>query len=538
MEFNLIYKNMRLNEIKQAKYLLENKIYTKIGDISLSFARTKEPIPFKEKETLTYKPIKVSESWGDLFDCAWFKLTGKVDKQYLNKDLYLRFDVSGEALLYTEAGVPLKGFTNGSSVFDRQYGEPGKRNFKINDFIQKDGTFECFLDCGCNDLFGNYQDNGSVVLAEIAIKDETIETIYYDLETCIDLLLVYNEDSEEYISLFEILHQIYHLVEYEEVDMVSKIRNLTKDILKKDKKNQKTIHALGHAHLDLAWLWPIRETKRKLLRTLTNIFYLFEKYPDFKFGFSQPQLLEWLETESKELYEKVQYYHKLGRFELQGGAWVEMDTNITGEEAMIRQFLYGMNYYREHFDYEPKSLWLPDVFGYSGNLPQIIKKCGLDYFMTIKISWSLINRFPHHTFMYEGIDGSSVLAHMPPEGNYNSSAYAHSFKQTEDAYREREISNESLLLFGIGDGGGGPGDEHMERIARNENLSVIPNIDIISSEEFFEKLALKKETYPRHVGELYLENHQGTFTSQSNIKKYNRYLEQKLKTVEYLLAYN
>jgi alpha-mannosidase len=537
MEFNLIYKSMRLEEIKKAKHLLEQIIYAKIADASLRFARTKEPVAFQDKDKMNYVPIQVGESWGDLFDCAWFECSGKIDKKFLEDDIFIRLDISGEALLYDDQGVPVKGFTNGSSVFDRQYGEPGKLNYRINDLVREDGSFCLFFDCGCNDLFGNYQDNGKVILAEISLRDSFVEEIYYDVETLIDLLLVFKEDSEEYNKLFSVLHEIYQLVEYDEADMLLKIKHMTKDYFSKNKYSESTVYALGHAHLDLAWLWPIRETKRKLLRTLTNVFYLFEKYEDFTFGFSQPQLLEWLETESPELYKKVQHYVKEGRFELQGGAWVEMDTNLTGEEAMVRHFLYGMNYYRSNFDFEPKSLWLPDVFGYSGNLPQIIKKCGMDYFMTIKISWSLINQFPHHTFIYEGIDGSQVLAHMPPEGNYNSSAYAHAVKLTQDTYREKELSEETMLLFGIGDGGGGPGDEHMERIHRNQRLQVLPNVEILSSDKFFEKLAEKAETYPTYHGELYLENHQGTFTSQSNIKKLNRQIEQKLNTVEYLLAY-
>lgn len=276
MKFDLIYKNMKINEIKRAKNILETKVFTKVADVSLRYAKTKEPVPFNEKDSLKYQCITIGESWGSLFDCAWFHVEGRIDPKLLSKDLFLRFDISGEALLFNDNGIPFKGFTNGSSVFDRQHGEPGKTTYKINDFIDESGYFSLFLDCGCNDLFGNYQNNGNVVLAEIATKDRYIEKVYYDIDTCIDLLLVYPEDSEDYKKLLDILHEIYALVEYEEENMVQRVEKLMNPLFTHVKSQERTISALGHAHLDLAWLWPIRETKRKLLRTLTNVFYLLK----------------------------------------------------------------------------------------------------------------------------------------------------------------------------------------------------------------------------------------------------------------------
>lgn len=537
MEFELDFQKMILTDIFKTRQLLSNLIDTKIIDLDISFSLSKEPVLFVNRLKDTYQTISVGDSWGRLFDCAWFKLSGTIPSSLLKEKLYLRFDISGEALLYNKQGNPVKGFTNGSSVFDRRHGEPSKKYYEINEFIDEENNVELYLDGACNDLFGNYQNNGKVENAEIVTVDTLIQEVFYDVESCVYLLDIYKEDTKEYKDLFKDLHEIYKNVMYKKKGFIHTTKKITDKYLSCTTDIDHTVFAIGHAHLDLAWLWPIRETKRKLLRTLTNVFYLCDRYPDFKFGISQPQLLEWLETESPVLFDKVkEYYHK-GQIELQGGAWVEMDTNISGEEALVRQFLYGMKYYKEKFNFKPKSLWLPDVFGYSGNLPQIIKKSGLDYFMTIKLSWCLINKFPYHSFHFKGIDGSTVLAHMPPEGNYNSSASAFAVNQTYQDYNEKDISKESLLLFGIGDGGGGPGEEHLERIHRSNLMKDIPKVKITTSEDFFETLNKSKDSLPTYQGELYLENHQGTYTSQANVKKYNRYMENKLRTLEYLQVF-
>lgn len=254
------------------------------------------------------------------------------------------------------------------------------------------------------------------------------------------------------------------------------------------------------------------------------------------FGISQPQQIEWIRENQPAIFEKLKQYVQEGRIELQGGMWVEADTNITGEESLARQFLYGINYYKKHFGVRVKNLWLPDVFGYSGSLPQLIKKAGLDYFMTIKISWNLLHKFPYHTFNWLGIDGTDVLVHMPPEGTYNSGVFPHSVYTVEKEYREKHLTDYALIVYGIGDGGGGPGEEHIARVERQRNLNPLPHVNFGTSHSFFELINKNKNNYPSWQGELYLENHQGTYTSQAKIKYYNRYFEHKLKTIETLLV--
>jgi len=216
--------------------------------------------------------------------------------------------------------------------------------------------------------------------------------------------------------------------------------------------------------------------------------------------------------------------------------WVEADTNVSGGEALVRQLLYGKRFFKQEFNKDMRVLWLPDVFGYSGALPQLLRKSGIDYFMTIKLSWNVHNKFPHHTFIWRGIDGSEVLAHMPPEGTYNSEASPFSIKKAENEYIDKGIAAECLMLFGIGDGGGGPGESHLERLQREKNLDGLPPVKQEPSINFFDRLNTARASYKTWVGELYLEKHQGTLTSQSRNKRCNRKIEIALRELEFLSA--
>lgn len=266
-----------------------------------------------------------------------------------------------------------------------------------------------------------------------------------------------------------------------------------------------SFNALGHAHIDLAWLWPIRETRRKGLRTFSTALEMMERYPDYVFGASQPQLYQWVKEDAPALFEKIRQRVQEGRWELQGGMWVEPDTNMPCGESLVRQFLYGKRFFREEFGVDVKTLWLPDVFGYTAALPQLIKKSGCDYFTTIKLSWSKVNPFPYHTFRWKGLGNCEVLVHMPPEGAYGSAALPHSFDFAAKNYREKGLCDTAMLLFGISDGGGGAGPEHLERLMREKNLQGLYPVEQKRAVDFFEHIAADQERYPFYEGELYLE---------------------------------
>ncbi|MCF7859399.1 MAG: hypothetical protein K9N07_08805 [Candidatus Cloacimonetes bacterium] len=298
-----------------------------------------------------------------------------------------------------------------------------------------------------------------------------------------------------------------------------------------------TAYSIGHAHLDIAWLWPIREMIRKGGRTFSTALRMLGKYPEYKFGASQPQLYEWIKLHYPNLFEEVKTAVKEKKWELQGAMWVEPDMNLTSGESLVRHCMYGKRFYKEEFGVEVNDLWLPDVFGYSAALPQILKKCGIDFFMTQKISWNETNTFPHHTFYWEGIDGTQILTHFLPTNDYNLGNTPKELIESEQRYAQSDISDEFLNLYGIGDGGGGPSAHHIEVGRRQQNLEGCPRFKFAFAQEFFRKIAeIPSEKLPVWTGESYLELHRGTYTTQALMKKNNRSLEQKLHNIEFLGA--
>jgi len=515
---------------------IEKAINHKVGSFNIEAAVTKEPVCFEKRLSLDYKTFRPGEKWGELFDCGWFKLTGEIDPNMVEK-VYLHLDINGEALLFDEAGVPLKGFTNGSSTFGfmGHLGSPMKRYYPLKEFIKENGSITLWLDAGMNDLFGNVKKKGRIEFVDVVTRDLAMRKLYYDLKVLAELKIAsIKRDKQAYRKYFKGIKHIRRIA-FKDSNWVAKALSITGDILATRTKSTHQISSIGHAHLDLAWLWPIRETHRKSARTFANALRLMDQYEDFKFGASQPQLYQWIKEQHPKIYDQIKEKVKIGQWEVQGGMWVEADTNVSGEEALVRQMLYGVRFFKEEFDVRVKSLWLPDVFGYSGNMPQIIKKSGLDYFMTIKISWNDTNKFPHHTFIWKGIDGSEVLSHMPPEGEYNSPANSYFLLKSAEKYLEKHIDQQTLNLFGVGDGGGGPAPAHVERLQRFNGVAPMPKIIIEKSSDFFERLGKIKEKFPTYKGELYLEKHRGTYTSQGQVKYYNRKMEQKLKTLETLL---
>lgn len=535
-EFNTQFDSIQKNFIKHTyEKVLLDRIDTKVTDVEIEGFVTKEPVAFHEVINYDRKKYNIGDKWGDLFDCGWFLISGKINNFDPNLNYELKLDLSGEAAVFNEEGTPIKGFTNGSSAFDFNLGYPGKLYFDILPYIHKDGSFQLWVEAGANDLFGNLSEDGRVMISEIVLRNQSMLKLYYDIESLYSTLISIDTSNKVYHQLYQLLLDVSYNIVYENPNWVDNSLNLINNFYVDNKSSKFTITAVGHAHMDLAWLWPIRETRRKIGRFITNMIYLIEKYDGFVFGISQPQQIQWLKEDYPKLFDQFKIYVEKGRIELQGGMWVEPDTNVPGEESLVRQMFYGQKYYEEEFNKEVNNLWLPDVFGYNGNLPQIIKKSGLDYFMTIKISWNLINEFPHHSFNWEGIDGTRVLTHMPPEGTYNSPASPRFFMDAQRKYKELDKAPIALSAYGIGNGGGGPGVEHVERILRQNHIPQIPKVEFGRSDYFFEKLKKYEDKLPVYKGELYLENHQGTYTSQSNVKQFNRSLEQKLKAFETLL---
>ena len=303
-----------------------------------------------------------------------------------------------------------------------------------------------------------------------------------------------------------------------------------------------SIVATGHAHIDVAWLWTLGQTRRKAGRTFHTALRLMEQFPDYHFTQSQPQLYDYVRQDYPELFEQIGERISEGRWETIGGMWVEADCNLSGPESLARQFLLGRSFFRKHYgDVDSPVLWLPDVFGYAWNLPQLIKEAGMEYFFTIKIGWSQYNRLPYDSFWWQGLDGTRVLTHFSTTPDYG--AYASTYNAAADPkqalgtwtnFQQKELQHELLMAFGYGDGGGGPTREMQENIREMAHFPGAPQMRQASVAEFFQNLERESgDRLPTWNGELYLELHRGTYTTQSRNKRANRKSEFLLHDAEF-----
>jgi alpha-mannosidase len=447
---------------------VKSLIYKPVAELSAEAWITPEPVSFSNRMTGEKAGISTGEKWGNLWDCAWFNFTGEVPQSAAGNKVVLLIDLSGEGCLFDSDGCPVRGITNVSSQFDYTLGMPGKRVIQFVECAEGGEKVNIWIEAGCNDLFGEYKDNGTLKQAQIAVCNENIRQLYYDFYVLFDLIQNIPSNSARYNNILFYLNEAAMVLNKYNDEEIVKARDILKNVLeKKGGDPSLNVSAIGHAHIDLAWLWPIRETIRKGGRTFSTVIELMDRYPDYVFGASQPQLYQWTKDRYPSLYEKIRKKIEEGRLEPQGAMWVEADTNISGGEALVRQVLYGKRFFRQEFGQDMKVLWLPDVFGYSAALPQILKKSGVDYFVTSKISWNQFNKMPYDTFVWEGIDGTGILTHFltasdyskQPSNNFYTTYVAaitpNQAKGTWQRYQQKYLNNDVVITYGHGDGGGG-----------------------------------------------------------------------------------
>lgn len=522
----------RLREIVEE---VSSRIYKPILPLEITAWSTPEPVDFKARFSGEKRALQPGDSWGEnLFDCAWFRFSAELSPELAGRPLVARIDINGELCITDRDGIPLRGLTCKKSVFERSLGIPAKTVYELPAESLRAGRLELWADAGFNDLFGSLPDGGRIEFAYLAECRRDIRALFYDLECLVDLASDLPQGDPLYQELAAAVDAVEQRLGGYEPEAVSEARTILKPFLAaKNRGRGMQVSAIGHAHLDLAWLWPIRETIRKGARTFATALYNLERYPDYIFGCSQPQLFAWIKEGYPELYSRIRSAVAAGRIEPQGTFWVEPDCNIPCGESFIRQILHGARFFREEFGVVPRFCWQPDVFGYHGQLPQILRKSGHDYFMTQKLSWNVVNRFPYHSFKWRGIDGSEILTHMLPEETYNGPAAPRSLRKIANHYAQRDVSNRALMVFGIGDGGGGPDAEHLERLARAAKIPGLPGVKIEPAAEFFPKWAEASADFPTWTGELYLERHQGTLTTQALVKRNNRRCEIALRELEW-----
>lgn len=515
---------------------LKELCFAKVMDLNVSYSYSEEPVPFENIPSLQFTPIAIGDVWARKnFACAWFHLTGTLPVGTDRENLYLDFENDGEALLVDKNGSALKGFTAGSAVFGVIDHSVEKRYYPLMELIDSEGNLDIYIDGASNSLLGEYvHDCSRLKTAAVVRCDPKMQDIYWDFDVLMDYVKGVTAENPYKYEILNGLRSVRNLIAYHDPDMYEKAKNILKRLLSFTGNESLQATAVGHAHLDLAWLWPIRESYRKAKRTLANMVYLLEKYPQFQFVIPQPQQLAWIKEQDPKLYETIRKYEKAGRIEIVGGGWVENDTNVPCEESLVRQELYGQKFWQEEFGHYVRLRWLPDTFGYSACLPQILKLSNQDSFMTIKISWSNRTVFPYNTFRWAGIDGSEVVVHMPPEGNYNSVAGPQALMNAKKGLKKTDPQDKMMIVYGVGDGGGGPSETIVERNLRTADVPYLPKVKMGSAQGYFDTLAA--ENLPLYSGEMYLEKHRGTYTSQSNNKNYNREFEEKMLSLEMLLA--
>lgn len=383
-------------------------------------------------------------------------------------------------------------------------------------------------------------------LAELQAVDRDTEALFYDMKTAYEAALTMDANSRQYAAIIGVLDEATNILDFSRgtddeafYQSIAKAREYVQDNLfrkyQADPDFAPTLWATGHAHIDTAWLWPLAHTRQKIGRTFTTAVELMEQYPDYHFSCSQPQQYAYVKQDYPEVYDRIKKAVKAGRWEPVGAMWVESDCNVASGESLVRHFLYGLRFFEREFGQHTNVVWLPDVFGYSAAFPQIVRKAGMKYFMTIKIYWNQVNKPPYQTFEWEGIDGSTLLTHFSPLGDYNAVMTPEQIRRTWNEYKQKHLNDSALYIYGYGDGGGGPTRQMLETAERMKDFPGLPQVKLTTNEAFFEDLEKQvagKRNLPRWVGELYLEYHRGTYTSQARNKRWNRRSEIGLQTAE------
>ena len=482
----------------------------------LEVAGPVDRIARSEARSLPYRPAQLGERFGPLWATYWFRGAASVPPAWAGSRVDLLWDSASEATLWL-GGVPAQGLNK--HHVDAALAETAGGGERVE--------FE--VELACNGLFGAQQAPVELHRCDVARFDPAAWRLFLDFET---LRALSAEPGLDEAWAGELLSELARFCNvWPEPEAAAILEVLY------ERRNATTAHelvAVGHAHLDTAWLWPLAETYRKAVRTFaTQVRYLAE-YPDYRFACSQAQQYAWIEATRPELWAEIVEHVRAGGWVPVGGTWIEPDCNIPSGESLLRQFLHGQRYFEQRFGRRCAEFWNPDVFGYNGQLPQIMREGGVDRFLTQKLSWNRFNRPEHHTFTWQGIDGSEVLAHFPPADTYTSAGTVAELRKTAREYRDHEHSRTAMLVYGHGDGGGGPTREMIETMLRARDLQGLPRTAMRRPEEFFQALETEPGERPTILGELYFEYHRGTYTTQARTKRGNRRAEIALHDAEFL----
>lgn len=499
--------------------------------------------------------LKTGDLWSGRDKYLWLKKEITLPAEWSGKKILGIFDFGNtgagnnsgfESLFYVNS-IPFQGVdANHKEVFfkEEMYGQTIQAVFRLWSGLEGGGIPK--------------DQEHRINRADLAWLDEQADDLYYMGQMVWDTIKNLSADDPITHELRAALDCAFHCIDWsypgseEFYHSVHEADQLLNDKIEQMEKHSKVnIRCVGHTHIDVAWLWRLKNTREKCSRSFSTVLRLMEKYPEYIFLQTQPQLYEYIKEDFPDIYEQIKKKVQDGQWEVDGGMWVEADCNLTSGESLTRQLLIGSQFIQNEFGKKVEYLWLPDVFGYSWALPQILKKSGINTFMTTKISWNQYNRMPHDTFMWKGIDGSEVLTHFittptpwDEPGSwfytYNGELIPKTVKGTWDAYTDKNITKDLLIAYGHGDGGGGVNRDMLERRRRIDKIPGLPNLKTATAGEYFRDLNETVNQTDQYVhtwdGELYLEYHRGTYTSHAHNKRMNRKMEFLYREAEWMMV--
>lgn len=533
---------------------LKDDFYISLGEISWEAFPTMEYLTPQEAQGGTFTPVSPGYTWGKIWEYCWFRGSITLPAEAKGQRIVMDLKPDGESALFVNG----KAFgTYRASWVDEphHFMEDNVLSFCAEGGEQFDLLMETYAghyypeapSGGCATgpvLPGSYEDTAvdgqRRVLGKCTygIWNEDAYQLYMDVDTLSRLLTTLDETSLRAAKIAKALEQFTLIVDFEQpreqrIDSYKKAREALRPVMEaKNGSSAPVFYAIGNAHLDLAWLWPMAETYRKTERTFAAQLRLIEEYPEYKFLQSQPASYEMCKKYYPELFARIKEAVKGGQWIADGAMWVEPDTNMAGGEALIRQLVHGKRYYQEEFGVDSRVLWLPDTFGYTAALPQILKGCGVDYLVTQKIFWSYNegDQFPYHYFTWQGMDGSKVVSFLPTSYTYRTDPV-----EANRIWKNRTQMQDLdafLMPYGYGDGGGGPARDFVEYARRQEDLEGSVKVKMAGPMEFFKDMEEKGGPVNTYVGELYFSAHRGTYTSQAAVKKNNRRCELAMREME------
>lgn len=514
----------------------------------------REPVPFTEATGQVFEDVSLGWRFGRAWSTIWLKVSGTIPDSWdsseqkshaveITIDFGFNTSRSGfqaEALAYDMSGNPIKAISPKNSWLPWDYSKK-RIEFYLEVAANPDVAGEYSFE---PTTFGDWDTAPETALYELktlhlARRNIQVWELAQDIWTIRGLMSSLPEQSTRRHTLTRAIEDMLDGVDPADIaGSASRARQSLQPVLSSPAHaSSHRIVATGHAHIDSAWLWPIRETVRKCARTFSNVLSLMQEHEDFVFSASSAQHYRWIKDNYPSIFDGIKKRVKTGQWKPVGGMWVECDGNMPGSEAMVRQFVYGQKFFKENFNLESKEAWLPDSFGYSGALPQIVTQSGISAFLSQKMSWNKVNKMPHHTFFWEGIDGTRVFTHFPPADTYISELSGEELAHAERNFSEKGRSSVSLVPFGWGDGGGGPTREMIAAAYRTKNLEGSPKVVLGSADDFFKQALSEYSNPPVWRGEMYLELHRGVLTSQRRTKHGNRRNEALLREAELWASY-